>query len=126
MNACAPLGQDHQLISGSSSGEVKFWDVRNQKASVQSLQVHQHPNVTAVVIHPCAPLIAVGSQDQRIRVVTYSGEEVCLIRYHDGFLGQRIGPITALDFHPYKLLLAAGATDSIVSLYSGMDSLNRS
>jgi regulator-associated protein of mTOR len=70
-----------------------------------------------------------------------SGEEVSLIRYHDGFLGQRIGPVSCLAFHPYvhskknilyyafltfivffcryQILLAAGATDSIISIYAG-------
>ena len=53
----------------------------------------------------------------------YSGEEISLIRYHDGFLGQRIGPISALTFHPFKVMLAAGATDSIVSIYTGTEGL---
>jgi regulator-associated protein of mTOR len=47
----------------------------------------------------------------------FDGTEVNLIRYHDGFLGQRIGPISALQFHPYKVLLGAGATDSIISVH---------
>ena len=27
------------------------------------------------------------------------------IRYHDGFMGQRIGPTKCLAFHPYKVSL---------------------
>jgi regulator-associated protein of mTOR len=60
-----------------------------------------------------------GSQDQRIKVFNQNGDELSLIRYHDGFLGQRIGPVSALNFHPYHILLAAGATDSLVSIYAG-------
>jgi regulator-associated protein of mTOR len=41
-----------------------------------------------------------------------------MIRYHDGFLGQRIGPVSCLAFHPTQLTFAAGATDSIISVYS--------
>jgi regulator-associated protein of mTOR len=52
-------------------------------------------------------------------VLNFAGDQVSLIRYHDGFLGQRIGPISDLAFHQYKLRLAAGATDSIVSIYGG-------
>jgi len=41
-----------------------------------------------------------------------------MIRYHEGFLGQRIGPVSCLQFHPHRPVLAAGATDSIVAIYS--------
>ncbi len=45
------------------------------------------------------------------------GQILSTIRYHDGFLGQRIGPVSALAFHPHQMLLAAGSTDSIISLF---------
>lgn len=51
------------------------------------------------------------------QVMKFDGTEVSLIRYHNGFLGQRIGPISALQFHPYRVILGAGATDSIISVY---------
>ena len=57
-----------QVISSASSGDVKFWDLRSNRSSTQTLSVHQHPVVTAVSVHNFAPLIAVGSQDQRIKV----------------------------------------------------------
>ena len=44
--------------------------------------------------------------------------QVHSIRYFDGFLGARIGPVTALAFHPTRMLLAVGATDSVLSVYS--------
>ena len=43
--------------------------------------------------------------------------ELHTIRYFDGFLGARIGPVTCLAFHPTKVLLAVGSTDSVVSVY---------
>lgn len=58
------------------------------------------------------------SYNQFIKVLTLDGEMINVIRYHDGFLGQRIGPVAALAFHPCKLLLAAGAADSVISIYS--------
>ena len=45
-------------------------------------------------------------------------QPLSMIRYHDDFLGRRIGPISALCFHPHSLILAAASTDSIVSVYS--------
>ena len=58
---------------------------------------------------------------QFIKVFDFNGNCLNTIRYHDGFLGQRIGPVSSLAFHPTKPLLAAGATDSIVSIYSTTD-----
>ena len=46
------------------------------------------------------------------------GDQLNIVRYHDGFLGQRIGPVSSLAFHPTKLLAAAGSTDSIVGIYA--------
>ena len=39
-------------------------------------------------------------------------------RYHDGFLGQRIGRVASLAFHQHKMYLAAGFTDNFVSIYT--------
>ena len=46
-----------------------------------------------------------------------SVRELSTIRYFDGFLGARIGPVSALCFHPSKTMLAVGATDSVLSLF---------
>lgn len=73
--------------------------------------------MTALAVHNCAPIMASGSHNQFIKVVTLAGDTLNVIRYHDGFLGQRIGPISCLAFHPSRTMLAAGATDSIVSIY---------
>jgi len=74
--------------------------------------------MTALAVHNYAPILACGSEKQKIKVYSSTGEELNIIRYHEGFLGQRIGPISCLNFHPYQLLMGAGATDSIVSLYT--------
>lgn len=39
------------------------------------------------------------------------------IKYYSKFLGQRIGAVTCLEFHPFRGLLAAGGSDSVVALY---------
>ena len=58
--------------------------------------------------------------------MTFNGNQVGKISHHDGFLGQRIGPVSSLAFHPMKLMLAAGATDSIISVYSAENTSNSS
>ena len=54
-----------------------------------------------------------------LQVFNMAGEQLNMVRYHSSFLGQHIGPVSCLNFHPYSMLLAAGHTDSIVSVYSG-------
>ena len=44
------------------------------------------------------------SPQQAIRIYNIDTEEMLNnIRYHDGFMGQRIGPTRCLAFHPYKV-----------------------
>jgi WD40 repeat protein len=105
-----------EVITGSVRGSVKFWDLRTMR-SFKTLEVHKSP-LTALAVHPSAPIMATGSHAQFIKILTLGGEQLGgILKYHDGFLGQRIGPVSCLAFHPTKVLLAAGATDSIVSIY---------
>ena len=105
-----------EIITGSVRGSVKFWDLRTMR-SVKTLEVHKSP-LTALAVHPHVPILATGSHAQFIKILTLGGEQLGgIIKYHDGFLGQRIGPVSCLAFHPNKMMLATGATDSIVSVY---------
>ena len=59
-----------------------------------------------------------GTSQQQVKVYTNDGQALSTIRYHDGFLGQRIGPISSLAFHPHQMLMAVGSTDSLVSVFT--------
>ncbi|RYH09140.1 hypothetical protein EON65_40370 [archaeon] len=105
-----------EVVIGSVRGAVKFWDLRTQR-TYKTLEV-QKSALTALAVHPAAPIMATGSHAQFIKLLTLSGEQIGnIIKYYDGFLGQRIGPVSSLAFHPTKLLLAAGSIDGVVSLY---------
>ena len=80
-----------------------MWDPR----SSQSLQTITStlPAMTALDVHPQSELLSVGSANQIIKVFTLNGDNISTIRYHDGFMGQRIGPISCLAFHPYWVSL---------------------
>jgi len=122
------IKEGQELVSGDAGGGVRFWDARQPAAPLFRLQRaldapapperHRQP-VSALAVHPSLPILASGSHSQFIKTFTLEGETLSVIRYHDGFLGQRIGPVSSLTFHPFKLLLAAGATDSIISIYTG-------
>ena len=112
------MGSDgYGIISGSLYGEAKFWDLRyTGRGSIRSVDVQRSP-MTALAVHPHAPVMASGSHKQFIKILDLEGDQLGMIKHHNNFLGQRIGPVSCLAFHPSKLLLAAGATDSIISVY---------
>jgi regulator-associated protein of mTOR len=105
-----------EVVIGSVRGTVKFWDLRTMR-TYKTLEVQKSP-LTSLTVHNCAPIMAAGSHAQFIKILTLSGEQLGnVIKYYDGFLGQRIGPVSSLAFHPHKLLLGASSTDGIVSIY---------
>jgi regulator-associated protein of mTOR len=114
----ARSGSVYSLVSGSVQADVRFWDLR-RPLSVHSMAAHRTP-MTALTVHDFAPLIATGSRRQQARVFTNSGDPIADIRYHDGFVGQRIGPVSSVAFHPHRLYMAVGALDSIVSVHHGL------
>ncbi|CAL4161869.1 unnamed protein product, partial [Meganyctiphanes norvegica] len=103
-----------KIITGSISGEVRLWDIR-QSNNVQVLNPNQE--MTAMATHANAHLFAIGSVNQVIGVYHASGSSVNMIKYHEGFMGQRIAPVSCLAFHPRRVLLAAGTTDSYITVY---------
>eukprot|EP00011_Vannellida_sp_DIVA3-517-6-12_P013161 CAMPEP_0114607422 /NCGR_PEP_ID=MMETSP0168-20121206/2061_1 /TAXON_ID=95228 ORGANISM="Vannella sp., Strain DIVA3 517/6/12" /NCGR_SAMPLE_ID=MMETSP0168 /ASSEMBLY_ACC=CAM_ASM_000044 /LENGTH=1255 /DNA_ID=CAMNT_0001818301 /DNA_START=266 /DNA_END=4034 /DNA_ORIENTATION=+ len=115
LKAAIPSLGTSQVVSGDVSGVVKIWDLRHQQA-LRTISAHRG-DMTSFTVHSHAEIFATGTQNQKVRIANFEGKELSSIRYHDGFLGQRIGPVSCLEFHPYKLILAAGATDSIISMY---------
>jgi regulator-associated protein of mTOR len=107
-------------MSASLGGDIKFWDLR-LSMSTKTLEIQRSP-ITAFAGHPRIPLLATGSQDQFIKILTPDGDTLNVKRYHEVFRGstQRIGPVSCLAFHPNTLLLAAGFTDEFISIYSPM------
>ncbi|RXM28608.1 Regulatory-associated protein of mTOR [Acipenser ruthenus] len=125
------------IISVSVNGDVRFFELR-MPDSVNVMQTVK--GLTALDIHPQANLgsmnqfIAVynssgdvisnikyydgGSMNQFIAVYNSSGDVISNIKYYDGFMGQRIGAISCLAFHPYWPHLAVGSNDYYMSIYS--------
>ncbi|XP_078510231.1 regulatory-associated protein of mTOR isoform X1 [Lissotriton helveticus] len=106
---------DGNIMSVSVNGDVRFFDPRMPE-SVNTLQVVK--GLTALDIHPQADLFACGSMNQFIAIYSCSGELISNIKYYDGFMGQRIGAISSLTFHPHWPHLAVGSNDYYMSIYS--------
>ncbi|EFA82813.1 WD40 repeat-containing protein [Heterostelium album PN500] len=117
VNLSMPSSHERTVISGAASGEIKFWQSGCESSSNTILNT-DFGSISSFAVHDSAPLIACGSLSQKIRVLNFVGEEISIIRYHEGFLGQRIGPVSSLAFHPYSVILGACAQDSIISIYS--------
>lgn len=86
----------------SAGGDVKIWDPRFTQPikSISGLP----SSVNVCEVHPQAPLLACASPQHAIRVYNLETEEMLNhIRYHDGFMGQKIGPTKCLAFHPHKV-----------------------
>ncbi|XP_064126664.1 regulatory-associated protein of mTOR isoform X5 [Loxodonta africana] len=103
------------IMSVSVNGDVRFFDPRMPE-SVNVLQIVK--GLTALDIHPQANLIACGSMNQFTAIYNGNGELINNIKYYDGFMGQRVGAISCLAFHPHWPHLAVGSNDYYISVYS--------
>uniref|UniRef100_A0A8D0VDS1 Regulatory-associated protein of mTOR n=1 Tax=Sus scrofa TaxID=9823 RepID=A0A8D0VDS1_PIG len=104
-----------RIMSVSVNGDVRFFDPRMPE-SVNVLQIVK--GLTALDIHPQTDLIACGSMNQFTAIYNGSGELISNIKYYDGFMGQRVGAISCLAFHPHWPHLAVGSNDYYISVYS--------
>ncbi|NXO92866.1 RPTOR protein, partial [Certhia brachydactyla] len=99
----------------SVNGDVRFFDPRMPE-SMKVLQIVK--GLTALDIHPQANLFACGSMNQFTAIYNGNGELINNIKYYDGFMGQRVGAISCLAFHPHWPHLAVGSNDFYISVYS--------
>ncbi|XP_059668112.1 regulatory-associated protein of TOR 1 isoform X2 [Cornus florida] len=106
-----------KFVSASQAGDIQFLDIRQVKDTYLTIEAHRG-SLTALAVHRHAPIIASGSAKQLIKVFNLEGEQLGSIRYYPTFMAQKIGPVSCLTFHPYQVLLAAGAEDACVSIYA--------
>ncbi|KAK9920305.1 hypothetical protein M0R45_028863 [Rubus argutus] len=106
-----------KIVSACQAGDIQFLDIRNNIDPYLTIEAHRG-SLTALAVHRHAPLIASGSAKQLIKVFSLEGEQLGTIRYYPSFMAQKIGPVSCLAFHPYEVLLAAGAADACASIYA--------
>ncbi|KAK9289676.1 hypothetical protein L1049_007834 [Liquidambar formosana] len=106
-----------KIVSASQAGDIQFLDIRNRNDTYLTIDAHRG-SLTALAVHRHAPIIASGSAKQIIKVFSLEGEQLGTIRYYPTFMAQKIGSVSCLTFHPYQVLLAAGAADACVSIYA--------
>ncbi|PKU65192.1 regulatory-associated protein of TOR 1 isoform X1 [Dendrobium catenatum] len=106
-----------KIVSASQAGDIQFLDIRNHSEAYLTIDAHRG-SLTAFAIHRHAPVIASGSSKQIFKVFSLDGDQLSIIKYYPTLMAQRIGSVNCLNFHPYKVLLAAGAADACVSIYA--------
>lgn len=108
----------NRVASASTQGDIKLWDLRTNE-SLKTINAQQ--GLTAIDAHQHSELLACGSVQQFVAVYNHNGDIISTIKYHEGFMSQRIGQVTCLAFHPLKVKLAVGSIDQFVSVYSSQD-----
>lgn len=102
-----------KIVSASQAGDIQFLDIRNQRSTYLTIEAFRG-SLTALTVHRHAPIIASGSSKQLIKVFSLEGgDQLGTIRYYPTLMAQKIGSVSCLNFHPYQVLLAAGAADSV-------------
>ncbi|GBP30764.1 Regulatory-associated protein of mTOR [Eumeta japonica] len=104
----------YTMVTGCVSGEIRIYDTR--KRAVMEVTQAAGP-LAAVDVHPLCNLFACGSTNQCISIYDLKGTLLNTVKFHEGFMGARIGPVSCLTFHPLRCALAVGAKDSTVSVY---------
>lgn len=108
-----------KLIAASKDGQIRIWEPRMFNEPVKKLRIDQG-NLIVMDAHPNCNLLALGSTAHTVQLMDYEGHKRGLIQYHEGFLGQKLGDVRALKFHPYRINLSLGTADSVISVY-GLD-----
>ena len=90
-----------KVVSAEAGGKVKVWSCAAPEQSRRNVEI-KCP-LTSAAVHEHCDVFAIASQQQFIGVLSEAGAALSTIKYHDGFMGQRIAPVTCMAFHPYKV-----------------------
>lgn len=104
----------YTMVTGCMNGEVCIYDMRNMAVTET---VRAPAPLAAIDVHPLCNLIACGSVNQSISIYDLKGASLNTIKFHEGFMGARIGPVSCLTFHPLRCAMGVGSKDSTVSVY---------
>jgi regulatory associated protein of mTOR len=112
-------GGTRELVSSSKKGEVKLWDIRHDR-SVKSIDTFTRPKeeVRRLSVHEHAPVFAVGGNGRLIKLYNMNGVMLNRVELPSGWLAGAAGGISALAFHPHRMMLATAALgDAHVTIF---------
>ncbi|KAK6353418.1 hypothetical protein TWF696_005383 [Orbilia brochopaga] len=108
-----------ELVTGSTNGDVKLWDIRNPN-SVLNITAHKS-GMRSLAVHEHAPVFATGGLNHEIKLWnTNGGSQISSVKPYSTFLHQKgSSPISILTFHPHRMMLACATSgDYHVNLYA--------
>ncbi|XP_028395165.1 regulatory-associated protein of mTOR-like isoform X2 [Dendronephthya gigantea] len=104
VNVVLEKSTSDSIISASVDGKVKFWDPRFSE-SVRNLEM-LGGQMTSFEVHNSARVLACGFASQSVKVTKVRQKDsdcISTIRHYDGFMGQRIGRVNSMSFHPHRV-----------------------
>ncbi|KAL2757749.1 hypothetical protein ACRALDRAFT_2118737 [Sodiomyces alcalophilus JCM 7366] len=104
-------GGQRELLSASSNGKVKLWDIRMDKP-LHTFRTTRDPRDTlrTASTHEHLPVFAVGTSSRRVRVFNFEGQRLSEMEPYSSFLQPSRGsPISATAFHPHRPILACAS-----------------
>ncbi|KAF3915731.1 hypothetical protein AA313_de0206634 [Arthrobotrys entomopaga] len=107
-----------ELVTGSTNGDVKLWDIRNPSAL---LDVMAHKSgMRSLAVHEHAPVFATGGLNHEIKFWNTNGIHTSSVKPYSTFLHQKgSSPISILTFHPHRMMLACATSgDYHINLYA--------
>lgn len=111
---CVARRHDNTLVTVTAAGGVCVFD---ERCGASAASAWRCPTLSAAAVHPLAGLVACGLTNQSVNVYDLKGTPLNTIKFHEGFMGSRIGPVSCLAFHPLRCALSVGTRDSCVSVY---------
>ncbi|CAN0190016.1 unnamed protein product [Ascophyllum nodosum] len=109
-----------ELLTACASGLIRLTDARVPSREIFHVKAHKSVT-TCMAVHPRVHVMATGTHNQFIQILSSDGEELSRITSYNGFAANRLGSISCLAFHPNELILAAGDSGSIVSIFAPDD-----
>jgi regulator-associated protein of mTOR len=106
------------LITSSISGDVKIFDMRSMKSSL-NISSKNSESTTVFECHPYNQVYAVANE--AVKVFDFRGKELTSITHHEGFLGKRIAPVSCLDWNHFKNEIVFGCQDNLLNIFSCKD-----
>ena len=119
LSPSASPGLSH--LSLSSSPAAAFSSA-SSSLSTRHLHRPSHQSsaspLTCFSAHRHLPLLASGSSRPFVDLFDVDNFTLEQIRYHYGFLGQRLGSVSSVVYHEYKQLVAVGCRDPYISIFA--------
>eukprot|EP00045_Choanoeca_perplexa_P015462 m.195251 g.195251 ORF g.195251 m.195251 type:complete len:1312 (-) comp16999_c0_seq1:102-4037(-) len=112
---------DQTFMSGSKRGDILWFDVRKPGIPIRKVQAHRlrgDNTMSDLQIHDYAPMFATASTAQYLKIFSMQGELLHHHKHYTNFLGEAIGPIASLAFHPYQPVLAACSYERLLTVFS--------